>query len=98
MKPGDRIADPQVLKGVDAMGRGRQKAKQMKVARRLKYSVHETDLDALQRELSGVHEDQDLDLEDDFDDSDDPYSVSEEAEEDPGTYWDEDSWVKPTDR
>mgnify|MGYP002735391748 CR=1 FL=1 len=36
------------------MGRGRQKAKQMKVARRLKYSTPETDLAALQRELAGV--------------------------------------------
>ena len=35
------------------MGRGRAKAKQQKVARELKYSSHHTDLDALQRELSG---------------------------------------------
>ena len=35
------------------MGRGRAKAKQTKVARELKYSSHGTDLDALQRELSG---------------------------------------------
>jgi Protein of unknown function (DUF3073) len=34
------------------MGRGRAKAKQQKVARALKYSSHDTDLDALQRELS----------------------------------------------
>lgn len=33
------------------MGRGRQKAKQTKVARRLKYYSPETDYDALQREL-----------------------------------------------
>lgn len=38
--------------GVDAMGRGRQKAKQTKVARRLKYFSPETDYDALQRELA----------------------------------------------
>lgn len=36
------------------MGRGRQKAKQMKVARKLKYFSPETDLDALQRELHGT--------------------------------------------
>lgn len=36
------------------MGRGRQKAKQMKVARKLKYFSPETDLDALQRELQGA--------------------------------------------
>ena len=35
------------------MGRGRAKAKQQKVARELKYSSHDTDLDALQRELAG---------------------------------------------
>ena len=33
------------------MGRGRAKAKQQKVARALKYSTHDTDLTALQREL-----------------------------------------------
>ena len=35
------------------MGRGRAKAKQQKVARELKYSTHNTDLTALQRELAG---------------------------------------------
>ena len=35
------------------MGRGRAKAKQTKVARELKYHSPNTDLDALQRELSG---------------------------------------------
>lgn len=35
------------------MGRGRAKAKQTKVARQLKYSTQNTDLDSLQRELSG---------------------------------------------
>ncbi|MEU5691342.1 DUF3073 domain-containing protein [Actinosynnema sp. NPDC020468] len=38
------------------MGRGRAKAKQTKVARELKYSSHNTDFDALQRELSGEPE------------------------------------------
>ena len=33
------------------MGRGRAKAKQAKVARKLKYSTPEMDLDLLQREL-----------------------------------------------
>ena len=36
------------------MGRGRQKAKQTKVARRLKYYTPETDYRALERELSGA--------------------------------------------
>jgi hypothetical protein len=57
------------------MGRGRAKAKQQKVARELKYSSHETDLEALQRELSraaglGMSSD-DLDEDSDEDDEDD---------------------------
>lgn len=39
------------------MGRGRQKAKHMKVARRLKYYSPDTDLSALQMELSGGERD-----------------------------------------
>jgi hypothetical protein len=35
------------------VGRGRAKAKQIKVARKLKYNSPETDLSALQRELGG---------------------------------------------
>ncbi len=35
------------------MGRGRAKAKQTKVARELKYNAPQTDLEALQAELSG---------------------------------------------
>ena len=38
------------------MGRGRAKAKQQKVARELKYNSHNTDLDALRRELAGSTE------------------------------------------
>ncbi|QSB05300.1 DUF3073 domain-containing protein [Natronoglycomyces albus] len=38
------------------MGRGRAKAKQMKVARRLKYHSPNTDLRALERELAGGKE------------------------------------------
>ena len=38
------------------MGRGRQKAKQTKVARELKYHTHETDLSALAAELTAAHE------------------------------------------
>jgi len=41
------------------MGRGRQKAKQTKVARQLKYYSPSTDLSALQRELgNGTSSDQ----------------------------------------
>ncbi len=54
------------------MGRGRAKAKQTKVARRLKYQSLETDFDALQRELGGdgaadAEVDQDDDGDDDYD-------------------------------
>jgi hypothetical protein len=59
------------------MGRGRAKAKQTKVARELKYSTHDTDFEALQRELSGKssddrHED-DTRYEDPYDDGFDEY-------------------------
>ncbi len=50
------------------MGRGRAKAKQTKVARELKYSTHETDLERLQRELAGLP--LDGDSQDDEDDDD----------------------------
>ena len=62
------------------MGRGRAKAKQQKVARALKYSTHETDLTALQRELKGepsaapppsVTDDDDGDDADEYDPDDD---------------------------
>ena len=45
------------------MGRGRQKAKQTKVARKLKYYTPDTDYRALERELSGAGEDPQDELE-----------------------------------
>jgi hypothetical protein len=70
--------------GVDAMGRGRQKAKQTKVARQLKYFSPNTDYDALQRELTsadghesfpaGAVDDVDEDEDDGADDEDDEYA------------------------
>ncbi|MDP9239891.1 MAG: DUF3073 domain-containing protein [Actinomycetota bacterium] len=54
------------------MGRGRAKAKQTKVARELKYSTHETDLERLQRELAGSPDPKgDTATGDDVDDFDD---------------------------
>jgi len=47
------------------MGRGRAKAKQTKVARKLKYQSLDTDLTALQRELSGA-EGTDTDVDDEL--------------------------------
>ncbi|MBA2694896.1 MAG: DUF3073 domain-containing protein [Ornithinimicrobium sp.] len=61
------------------MGRGRAKAKQTKVARRLKYYSPETDLSALQRELTAQEKaeassaDGAQDTDDDLDDEDSPY-------------------------
>lgn len=52
------------------MGRGRQKAKQTKVARDLKYSSRSMDIAALQRELSGVPDSPDVENDDDEDDGD----------------------------
>jgi Protein of unknown function (DUF3073) len=40
-----------MFEGVEPMGRGRAKAKQVKVARQLKYSTDGTDLDRLRTEL-----------------------------------------------
>jgi hypothetical protein len=62
------------------MGRGRAKAKQTKVARELKYHSPNTDLAALQRELSGsgkpdrdfVDDDYNSEYVDDDEDDDEP--------------------------
>jgi len=45
MSPGTQV------EGVESMGRGRQKAKQTKVARQLKYYSPDTDYRALEKEL-----------------------------------------------
>ena len=62
------------------MGRGRAKAKQTKVARKLKYQSLDTDLTALQRELAGSEGDGDVtevdDLDDEFVDDEDDYDYS----------------------
>jgi hypothetical protein len=46
-----------MFEGVEPMGRGRAKAKQVKVARQLKYNSGGTDLDRLRTEL-GVGDDE----------------------------------------
>jgi hypothetical protein len=77
------------------MGRGRAKAKQVKVARQLKYNSGGTDLDRLREEL-GVGSDQrggdhlDSYAEYDKDASSDEYGSDEDDDED-----DEDAWSKP---
>jgi hypothetical protein len=62
------------------MGRGRAKAKQQKVARELKYSAPNTDLTALQRELSGRPVER---VDDELDEDDeDPYADYLDDEDD----------------
>jgi hypothetical protein len=56
------------------MGRGRAKAKQQKVARELKYGSHNTDLDALQRELGNASPTSDSFSSDDEDDDGDDWA------------------------
>lgn len=63
------------------MGRGRAKAKQTKVARELKYSSPNTDLSALQRELSSSPSSASTDDDDEYEDE---YS---------GGRYDEDDWA-----
>jgi Protein of unknown function (DUF3073) len=65
------------------MGRGRAKAKQTKVARELKYNAPQTDLAALQAELSGHSKSHD---DDDFDgDEYDDYTKYDDGDEDSET-------------
>ena len=62
------------FEGVEPMGRGRAKAKQVKVARQLKYKSDDTDLDRLRAELgvSGDSSDGNVDsAAGDYDDEDD---------------------------
>ena len=56
------------------MGRGRAKAKQTKVARRLKYSGPDTDLERLEAELTGKGNDEPEEPESDDPYADDPYA------------------------
>jgi hypothetical protein len=48
-----------MFEGVEPMGRGRAKAKQVKVARQLKYNSGGTDLDRLRTELGVGRDDHD---------------------------------------
>ena len=82
------------------MGRGRQKAKQTKVARQLKYFSPETDYEALARELHGQSadpEDRTDGFGDEFDDDDDEAAGNGGAAHRDGSE-DYDDWVSPGDR
>lgn len=68
-----------------AMGRGRAKAKQTKVARQLKYNTPEMDLESLQRELAGKTHDRQHD-------SDDSDEYSDYADGDYSDRWYEEEY------
>ncbi|NCD20127.1 MAG: DUF3073 domain-containing protein [Actinobacteria bacterium] len=61
------------------MGRGRQKAKQTKVARRLKYFSPDTDYQALERELTSSKSA--ADDEDEFEDYEIPPATDEDDDD-----------------
>jgi Protein of unknown function (DUF3073) len=63
------------FEGVEPMGRGRAKAKQVKVARQLKYNGGGTDLNRLRQELGVGTEAQSSD-------HDDPYAEYDDEDED----------------
>jgi hypothetical protein len=62
------------------MGRGRAKAKQTKVARKLKYQTLDTDLTALQRELANDDDAGRVDI--DEEDVPNGYNIDDDAEDD----------------
>jgi hypothetical protein len=63
------------------MGRGRQKAKQTKVARRLKYFSPDTDYQALERELTSSKSATDDDEDDEFEDYEIPPATDEDDDD-----------------
>ena len=80
------------FEGVEPMGRGRAKAKQVKVARQLKYKSDDTDLDRLRAELGVGTDSRDGNLDSAAGDDDD-----EEDDGDPGSYSAEDAWKDAED-
>lgn len=70
------------------MGRGRAKAKQTRVARELKYSSPNTDLSALQKELTGAPPSYTApSVAEDDDDGGDEYADRWSADDDSGDDW-----------
>ena len=61
------------------MGRGRQRAKQTKLARNMKYHTADMDVEALQRELAGLPP-VEIASPDADDDADDPYAAYYDGE------------------
>jgi hypothetical protein len=81
------------FEGVEPMGRGRAKAKQVKVARQLKYKSDDTDLDRLRAELGVGTDSRDGNL----DSAAGEYDDDEDDEEDQGSYSAEDAWQDAED-
>jgi hypothetical protein len=83
------------FEGVEPMGRGRAKAKQVKVARQLKYKSSDgSDLDRLRAELvvgadsgDGEYDSAAGEYDDDEDDEDDDEDDPRDAWKDPGDGW-----------
>jgi hypothetical protein len=71
-----------MFEGVEPMGRGRAKAKQVKVARQLKYNSGGTDLDRLRTELGVNRDDEDADGDDPYADLVGRYDDANAADED----------------
>jgi hypothetical protein len=74
------------FEGVEPMGRGRAKAKQVKVARELKYKRDDTGLDRLRAELAGGADSANGTSTDEYDDDD--REESDESEDESA----EDAW------
>jgi hypothetical protein len=87
------IEGPQWLRtfeGVEPMGRGRAKAKQVKVARQLKYNSGGTDLDRLRAELGVASDSRNGDHDsgrDEYSGDDDVADDEDEEEDDPDDMW-----------
>src|SRR5450755_3321775 len=81
---GDQGPDqgPRTFEGVEPMGRGRAKAKQVKVARQLKYNSGGTDLDRLRAELGVVTDQQDAESEAAYAELGERYSDSDDDDDD----------------
>jgi Protein of unknown function (DUF3073) len=86
------------FEGVEPMGRGRAKAKQVKVARQLKYKSDDTDLDRLRAELGVGTDSRDGNLDSAAGDDDDEEDDEEDDDdEDRGSYSAEDAWKDAED-
>src|SRR5580693_7734802 len=84
---------PRTFEGVEPMGRGRAKAKQVKVARQLKYNGGGTDLNRLRAELGVGTEAQSADHDDPYAEYDDEDSLDDDAGDEDDD--EEEDWSRP---